>query len=393
MKISEPEFTKEDNQIIYSVDVESKKGKEFLWYNLHESFGNLLSSSCDAPLVALLIPAMAVGEDIYIDGMISGRLLYNLSGTFQILLQHIIPSLNQVKIYPKDISGDGSKPAPGVATGFSGGIDSYCVLADHYYSSNTIKGFRVTHLLFNNVGSHGSSEKLFRERYKRLLPQAERLGLHFLMINTNIDFFYDNKLDFQKTHTLRNASVAYLLQRGIGRYMYASSFSYLDTFIGPSNSMGYSDPITLPLLSSPSLDMLSVGSEDTRVEKIIRVAEIPDSYTTLDVCINPYHVGGYTNCSTCEKCLRTLVTLEIAEKLEHYSSSFNLDAYENCRDRFFTKLLASHNPFHREIVQFANERNYSFPISFRNTRLNIFYPILTLLKLIMRKLKNVKNYF
>lgn len=359
MKISKPQIIQENQQIIYRVAVESIQGSETLWYSLHESFANLVSDSCDAPLVGLLIPAMANGEDIYINGMISERLLYNLSGPFQSLLQKIIPSLRRVKIYPDDVCHDKAGRAPGVATGFSGGIDSYSVLEDHYYS-NISDRFKVTHLLFNNVGSHGTGgERLFLERYKRLLPATERLGLQFLMTNSNLGSFYSKKLNFQQTHTLRNTSVALLLQSGIGRYMYASAYNYSDVFVGPTHSMAYIDTITLPLLSTDNLDAFSVGSEYTRVEKTLQVAEVPDSYRFLDVCVNARNTSGYTNCSMCWKCLRTLVTLDIAGNLESYSSSFDLDIYKNQRGKYITTLIESDDPLLREIVQFAKERNYS----------------------------------
>jgi len=393
MKISEPQIALENKQIIYRVGVESIMGNKILWYSLHESFDDLLSNSCDAPLVALITPAMAMGEDIHIDGIVSDRLLYNLSGPFQRLLQHIIPSLRQVKIFPEDIYCSQANSAPGVATGFSGGIDSFCVLADHYYS-NVLERFKVTHLLFNNVGSHGrGGERLFQERYKRLLPTAELLGLPFLMINSNLGSFYDKGLGFAQTHTQRNASVALLLQGGIGRYMYASAYNYSDAFVGPTYDMAYSDTITLPLLSTDTLDAFSVGSEYSRVEKILRVAEVPDSYRALDVCVNAHNNSGYINCSICWKCLRTLATLEIAGYLEHYSTSFDLNAYKSQRVKYFATLLGSQHPLQQEVIQFAEKRNYSFPISSRFFHASGIYPMARLSEHVMRKLKHLTRRF
>lgn len=387
MKISKPQISQKGKEIVYQVSVDSAKGKGHLWYRLHESFVDLVAHYCDAPLVALLIPAMAMGEDIHIDGIISDRLFYNLSGSFQKLLQHIIPSLHQVAIYPKDVWCGQSESALAVATGFSGGIDSYCVLADHYYS-NIPERFKVTHLLFNNVGSHGSGgEQLFQERYERLLPMTERIGLPFLKINSNMDLFYDNKLGFQQTHTLRNASVALLLQRGVGRYMYASTFDYSKTFVGSTYDTAYSDTITLPLLSTDTIDILSVGSQYTRVQKTLRVAELVDSHSTLDVCVNASNTSGYANCSTCWKCLRTLATFEIAGYLDRYSTSFDLSTYKHQRSKYFATLLGSRDPLMQEIVQFAKERNYSFPKLSRLIHYSGSYPTMNLSRRVLRKFK------
>jgi hypothetical protein len=368
MKISKPEIVRENKQAIYRVQVEFAGDTKALWYSVDESFESLLSSLCDAPLVALLIPAMVSGEDIYVDGPLSERLFYNLSASMQSLLQCTNPSFHKVNIEAPHLCNDQAR-ASGVATGFSGGIDSYSVLADHY-ATETPEGHKITHLLFNNVGSHGKGgEKLFHERYERLLPAAERMGLPFVMINSNLESFYSRDLEFHQTHTLRNASVAHALQNGIGRYMYASAYGYSDVFVGPTPYIAYTDTISLPLLSSDAVDLFSVGSQYNRVEKTLGVAEFVDSYKSLDVCVAFHNDNGYANCSACWKCLRTLATLEIGGYLDRYSEAFDLNTYKQHRDQYFSTLLDSSDSFSREIVDFAKERNFSFPASSRVTHL------------------------
>jgi len=360
MQISNPEVLHQKNEVLYRVNVDSAEGNDTLWYRLPSMCHDLITTSSDAPLVALLLPAMAQGEDIHVAGSISERLWYNLSRPYQRLLQHAIPWLRPVNIYPEELQHTDTSP-PGVATGFSAGVDSFSVLADHYYSE-VPAAFRVTHLLYNNVGSHGTGgSRLFQERYARLEPVAHRMGLPFVTVDSNVDAFYGKGLGFTRTHTARNASVALLLQRGIGRYMYASAYSYSDVFVGESNSSAYTDTIALPLLSTETLDALSVGSEYTRVEKTLRVAGLPDSYRALDVCANAEHSGEPANCSTCWKCKLTLLTLDIAGVMERYSASFNLEVYKQVRSNFICRALTSHGPHLREVVQFARARGYSFP--------------------------------
>lgn len=395
MKISKPEIVREGNQVIYRVEVQSNQGKRTLWYNLHKSYGDFLSTLSDAPLVALLIPAMANGEDIYIEGTVSERLLYNLSRSIQKILQLHYPSLHLINIHADDAYVDQHGRAPGVATGFSGGVDSFFTLADHYYSP-VPNGFKITHLLFNNVGSHGpgsSGEHLFQERYERLASTAEILGLPLLKINSNLDSFYTD--EFHQSHTLRNASVALLLQNGIGRYMYSSSGLNISEFgIARSEYLSRIDPIITPILCTDALDLFLVGGEYTRLEKTLRVAEISESYGTLDVCIKTgnHDVSDHQNCSTCSKCLRTLATLDIAGYLERYSASFDLAAYKIHRDKYFATLLGSTHPSMQDIAKFANERNYSFPVSshaIRAYRASGIYRILPLGKLL--KLMKFRN--
>lgn len=393
MRIGKPQIITEKHRSIYRVAVESTAGKEALWYSLHDSYRHLVSDRSDAALVALLIPAMSSGEDIHVDGVISDRLYYNLSNSLQILLQHIAPSLRKINICPEDIQSEQVAPAHGVATGFSGGIDSYCALADYYYADVPTR-LRVTHLLFNNVGSHGSGgEKLFCKRYRQLMPAAERIGLPFLMVDSNLDSFYVDDFGFQQTHTLRNVSVALLLQGGIGRFMYASTYKFSDAFVGCTYDAAYSDLVTLPLLSTDTLDACSIGSEYSRVQKTLRVAELPDSYGTLDVCVNASNGSGYANCSKCWKCLRTLATLEIAGLLERYSDSFDLNVYESQRKNYFARLLGSHDPLLREIVDFADDRSYSFPLSSRLLHHSRVAAIVNCSRRGLRRLKHLTRRF
>jgi len=303
----------------------------------------------------------------------------------------VMPQLHLVRIFPESTHRALSVPASGVATGFSGGVDSYSVLADNY-SASTPGGFQVTHLLFNNVGSHGrgnAGESLFKARYERLIRAADAIGLPFVMVNSNVDMFYEFPLNFKQTHTFRNASVGLLLQKGIGRFLYASAYHFQDAFVGPTDSLAYSDLVSLPLLSTATLDALSVGSEYTRVEKTLSMVEFPDSYRMLDVCVRPAPPHGPTNCSECWKCLRTLATLDIGGCLSLYADAFDLDLYHRLRRRYFASLLGSDNPLLREIVDLAEERNYPIPLSSRMLHTFRVYPITNFYMRIVRKLNRV----
>ena len=361
MRISGAQVCERHGEIEYRFRVDCPGFSDALWYRIESKFANLVADLSDAALAALLIPAMARGAAIHIDGAVSKRLYYNLAGPYQRLLQHVIPSLRAVGIYPGELRSN-TQRACGVATGFSGGIDSYCVLADHHYSD---AGFKLTHLLFNNVGSHGRGKKgavLFQERHARAARVAERMGLPLVKLDSNTDAFYTDAIGFEQTHTPRNAAVALLLQGGLGRYLYASGHGYADTFVGEAKSTAYSDAVALPLLSTDVLDAVSAGAHYTRVEKTLRVAEVADSHDSLDVCMNPHRAG---NCSACAKCLRTLLTLDIAGLLDRYSGVFDLAAYRRRRSYFIGTVLRSREPLLIEIAKFAKQRQFAVPTSSR----------------------------
>jgi hypothetical protein len=387
LKISTPQISIENNLAYYRIPVESSAGTEILWYSLGAEHADLLSDSSDAALVALLMPAMEKGEDIHVDGAVSERLLHNLSGPLQELIRQQLPFMKKIDIKVKDTN---TKPIPsptGVATGFSGGIDSYSVLSQ-YSRPDTAPGFKITHLLFNNVGSHGrNGDQLFQKRFKELSSIAENLGLPFLQINSNLDSFYNKKINFPKTHTLRNVSVALMLQKVIKRYLYASGFHFSNILLGSQVIEALIDTATAPYLITESLDTMCIGSEFTRVEKTLQVMTLPQSREVLSVCISEDDDNRYVNCGSCSKCLRTLATLDIAGCIEDYASMFDLKPYGRQKKRYFARLLSSNDPYMREIVEFAKEKGYRFPISSHIIKGTGFFPFKSLLKRVSRKFK------
>lgn len=361
MILSKSKIYTEKNKFKYEVNVDSDSGSQSIWYEVDKKYGELISNQSDAALVVLLIPAMNGGEDIFLKGVVSERLLYHLRGPVQSVLKIAMPWLQKIQIYPDQLTTVETR-AEGVATGFSAGIDSYAALHDYYYS-DPLEGFKITHLLYNNVGSHGKGgEDLFHKRFKAIQSVTNRIGLPIIQVNSNIDQFYDGKLTFVQTHTMRNVTVPLLLQFGISRFMYASAFDFRNIYINKTEAIAKTDPVILPMLSTDSLDIMSVGSEYKRVEKVLRVKEIPDSYESLDVCVNGKDAE---NCSTCWKCMRTLLTLEIADYIDRYYKVFDLDRYHVKRSNFIQQVLRSKHPLMEEIVNFGNASGFNFSLKDR----------------------------
>ena len=300
---------------------------------------------------------MQSGEDLTLDGPVTDELAYQLNGDLQHAVATIIPSLYRIAVHTPNVQPP-LPAAEGVATGFSAGIDSFTVMADHHYAE-VPDTHRVTHLLYNNVGSHLSgAERLFRERYNRLLPLTRAMGLPFAAVNSNLAAFH--RLRFEQTHTLRNTSVAFLLQGGIGRFLYASAVPYGSVMLRATGDIAYADPIVLPLVSTRALQSESSGSSYRRVDKTMLVAGINDSYSNLDVCADGDKAG---NCSRCWKCMRTMLTLEIGGQLEQYDQVFDLDLYHRGRVNYMARVLIGQDSLLREIRTFAKERGFSFPVA------------------------------
>jgi hypothetical protein len=330
MRIHIPEVIEDKENVMIRVLVERGELKKYLWYSVSRDYRDWLTPERqDAFVVALLLLAMKEKEDIYVDGIMSEKLFYNLVNYFMPIVTLCIPSLSQVRIIPEELSSKVYLDSKGVATGFSGGIDSFCVLADHFFGS-VPKSYKITHLFFNNVGSHGAGgRRLFWDRYNRLMPAAKELGLPFIAIDSNISEILP--VSFRKSHTIRNISAVLLFQKLIRRFYYASAYKYEDCFVGETYGIAYSDPMSVHLLSTETTECISSGCQYSRVEKTMRVAKVQLSHKYLNVCIN---TTGSENCSTCWKCARTLVTLEVIGELDKYKEAFDMEKYWRNRNKY-----------------------------------------------------------
>jgi hypothetical protein len=363
MKIYAPELLSGDNRsVIVRSLVEYVGGSDYLWYSVDRAYGEfLVTENSDAFLLAVLTTAMKHRENLYLEAPVSEKLFYNLKHHYSKIQALTTPTLRQVEILPSALNSAPLNPTVnGVATGFSGGVDSFCVLADHFFGNPT-PNYKVTHFVCNNVGAFGSAgRKLFYERSQELAKYSKQYDIPFLKIDSNLhDFLKGNELGFMRSHVYRNTSAILTLQKLLSKYLYASAYEYSDCGIIVTDSAAYSDPLTLHLLSTETTECISTGCQYSRTKKTEKVAVLPSSYEYLNVCMRNSGVG---NCSTCYKCLRTLVTLEVLGKLNLYERVFSLQQYREVRHEYISKLLRDRGTFEQDIVHFAQQHNYSFPL-------------------------------
>ena len=299
------------------------------------------------------MPCMAANEPIILNGHLSRR-LFTCLPNIQVLLRSVYPELNIIPITAERLIGASKEIKNNtIATGFSGGVDSFATVAD-------IKAENIEYFLFNNVGSHGGAgERLFEQRYKLVSKCAAQLKTPLLKVNSNLDLFYDNELlNFVYNHTLRNISVALLFQQGINQFYYASAYHLSDFQFYNRPTIAHLDPILLPLLSTENIVVLPHGTLLTRFDKTKLITNFPDSYQYLDVCVDE---ESEKNCSHCYKCRRTMATLDILGKRELYKEVFDFSLYDKKKLIVFYELYSDKAPMAVEIVNFAKQSNYSIP--------------------------------
>ena len=360
MHIGAPEIRVEDGQLTWSVPVCGLADvPERLWFRLPEAHASMVTELADPAVIGLLIPAMRTGEPLSVDGSVTDELAHNLTHGYQHILQAVTPGMQRI---PLQIANPvpATDPARGCGTGFSGGVDSFTVLAEHFYQP-VPDDLRLTHLALFNVGAMTGGEpgrRHFHRVHALLAPAADRIGLPFIPIDSNLDDFY-TFAGFIQTHGPRNLSAASVLQGGLSRFYFASGHPFGELFVGPSHSTAYSDAISMPLLETRRFRPLFHGSQYTRAEKTVIVAEVEESHQSLKVCTTLAADGR--NCSRCNKCLRTELTLEVTGHLESYSRAFDLDVYQRVRRAYLDEVAWSRDRHLVELREFVKRSGLRLP--------------------------------
>jgi hypothetical protein len=345
-------------------EVVTASGPETLWFEVPRAHAaHLDTERYDGLVVALLPRAMARGEDITVRGALSLRLHFNLAHFYMAVQAPLVRTDRAVRIHPDTVIDRVAEPRPrAAATGFSAGVDSFAALHDHFVTESR-PGYRITHLLLNNVGSHGqrdpaAARRLFMQRHAAVRGYAEEAGLDLVTVDSNLDEVLG--LDFEQTHTPRNVAVALLLQPLLGRFYYASTYRYADCGVRENFDSGSTDPIALPLLATETLDLVATGSQHTRVVKTALLAAVPGANRYLNVCTNAAAAGH--NCSRCKKCARTQLTLEALGMLPDFGAVFSPTDWPATRDDFIAETLLGPRilPLSRELRSFLEAQGYRF---------------------------------
>jgi len=328
-----------------------------MWYELPKAYAHWFSTDrADGFVVGFVLQAMQLRKDIVTLAPMSSKLWHNLTQFFIPMMAKAFPNLHVIRITPASLI-ETTTSATGVAGGFSGGIDSFAATLDHFVNEQW-PTYRISDFLFHNVGSHGTTNyqearTLFHQRYDALKKYPELVGVPFVPVDTNIHEIVPT--EFVKTYITLNASVPLVLQNHFRMYFYASSYKNEDCGVNNTDIVGRFDPIAFHMFSTETLDCISTGSQLSRVEKTRLVADYEMSHRFLNVCVDPSAEGR--NCSTCVKCCRTLLTLDVFGLAERYSEVFDLKRFGQVRRRYIEEsvLPAAEGGFEYEILELARE--------------------------------------
>jgi hypothetical protein len=299
-------------------------GKPFdIWFEVEDRLAPYLSDTANPWLVVMLPIALEIGGDIETDLPADPLLLENLYGLVQIW-RGWYPDLKPVAIK--------AEPAPPAiapeysASFFSGGIDAWFTALRHSNVPDIVPiGHVDDFLTVWGFNIRIDDAKEFQRMKASLLPSADALGKPFVEIATNLR---ENRSFWMTrwgplTFIAGLAAAALILEKRYKRVLVASSFRYHDAVPWGSH------PVTDPLFSTTGLDFVLDGSSFSRAEKTALIAKSGLALNQLKVC-NAVRLS--TNCCACEKCYRSMATLEalgVLDQCESFSKGFSTALLEN----------------------------------------------------------------
>ena len=336
---------RDDIKIIFNLRVDNNDYN--LWYKVrfHECDINYeLPESSDSIIVTLLLFAMIYGYDFYSEYPMSEKLYYNI-------LYNIIPQIKKCnpKVHDISINVPLMKHNYGgnyVATGISCGIDSLTTIYE-YSELCTLDDYKLTHLVYFKTGAHDGQigkfdreieNKLFSSQLENAKKYCKRNSFPLIVVDSNLNEFLSNVFGFtayDRTHTLRNCGTMLLFQKIFSKYYYSDTYGLNDFVLDVNSDMAHYEKWLLPLLSTESIDFYSSNKGMSRFEKTKLLTDYHASYDNLLVCWHEAH-----NCGLCDKCIRTMVALDMLGKLDLYNKSFDINKYREHRKKYITRVIA-----------------------------------------------------
>lgn len=376
MIVSAPEITRTAGGLRYAVRVRKTRRNlpTTLWFEIPAEFEGHLCDKADAAMLGLLVPAMAAGEPLHLEGRVSGRLLGNLRDAYQGLLRKVLPVLQVIPITAEKATEEAYPEAREVITGYSGGLDCFATLLRPRTNAEP----PISTLAHNNVGSHGGgarAREVFLDRLGRARTAAGRLGLPLIGIDSNLADFYDRKTDFVATTSARNAAAILTLQRRVATYEYSSTYHRTRQQFDDSRDLSRIDEMALPLIATESFAIKPSGSRYQRTEKLRMATEAPITYELLDLCMKPWNARGRINCSDCTKCLRAQLGLDAIGKLECFGKVFDLRKHRRLRALQVAELLRDEEEIGVEFLEFMLAHGFEVPRLSRIYALPVVFPL------------------
>ena len=332
MKLSRPQVvpTPDGAKLTGTVQVNGEPRE--LYFEVGEAYAKFLTPEVsDAFVVAILPYAMKAGQDIVCEAPVTAELLHNLNEVLIPVLASQDDRLTAITVR----AAAATQPLGGheIGTGVSLGVDSFYTIQQ--YATSPYDGFRLTCLL--NISSHGINDPVvkdpaFSAQHRREVSEAADLVmLPVVLLDTNVKEAFPGENIF--THVYTHLSAVLAMRKLWGAYYYSTGLD-ISHFRTKDNSTDDSDGYLLLLayaLSTRELPIRVSGMHIPRHDKIASLASFEPARRHLRVCLREVR-----NCGHCEKCVRTLLALDMLGLLDAFSDVFDVKEFRQTRAECWT---------------------------------------------------------
>ncbi len=299
---------------------------EEYWLDVPDAHASVLVTSGD-PWLAWLAPLAATrGETLRLDAPVDGVLLANVRE-----VMHIWSSWYPNLSVPRIDATVHEAPATegGVASFFSGGVDSFYTALKHAEPAMPALPAIDTHIFVWGLDIDVRNEVAWNRALAANGAVAHELGRTLIAAVTNLRLTAFGETDWTRvSHGAALGGVAQALGRGFRTVLIPSSASNRD--LRPWGS----HPETDRRWSSSRTRVLHDGAEFRRTEKTEWIAAFPLALRHLRVC---YVSSDGSNCGRCKRCYRTMLALEALGAL-HGCATFDRARLDPQRaERMFCK--------------------------------------------------------
>ena len=325
VKIFRPEISEKGGDICVSARVETTSCPvalpDTLWFSFPRRYCDHVTGDVNGFAAALLPLAMILGEDLHMEGVLSPRLLRGMEEYVRIQCAWNPSPFLPVSLEPEDLQpATANSTGGGVGSSFSGGVDSAYTLWRHLPENEQNPSYRISHCLmingFDCDSDLDNSGNFFRIE-QAMQPMMDRLGIQLVVCRTNFKAFTDLKILKQSFAAMVTAP-ALVLGGLFSAFYVPSSYRFDDFFRDGSHLM------LDHLIATETMETIHESSHLKRTDKTKAISGWSETYSTLRVCFNATgydeETNSIQNCCRCEKCIRTIKTLELYGGLEKYTA-------------------------------------------------------------------------
>jgi hypothetical protein len=282
--------------------------EEVVWVDVPMTLAGDLPERHDMWLLWLLPHAFETQCVLDLGGPVDATLLQNAQALMDIWCRWA-PGRRPIAIRAEPVVNPGQRAAHGRRTGlfFTAGVDSYFSLLHH---DEAIRAHAdscrapIADLIyvwgFDVPLAHVEE---YARKHADLKLIAESHGKSLVTLDTNLRQTGVERHWGEVMHGPALGGVALLLGSRLSDVLLSSWYLRSD----PVDPCG-STPITDPLMSTAQTRTHPYGMDHGRFEKIALISRSQQALDSLHVC---WKGGTARNCGICEKCLRTMIALEI----------------------------------------------------------------------------------